>query len=292
MKKPVLKDSSFLRESSLLEEEDILGDLIEKKGPLLFLGRYSINEVKAVLNKRNFLHEARKRKLWPLQFELDSSEFPVQRLLIYCREKRPENVVVDLKIREGRFRAEHENFNSRGFSFEGFKFLVLEWLTLQNPLQSFSADRLPLPGQKYPGLGLGKKVLDVFVYLARLTGCDGILAFPAYFHNALLFSRYFHFLNPEKKAEVNAVKECTREVTFKQLAWIVYLECLRDRDDKVYEWKAEEMVFPLHKRLRAYFDSKEYRKRVREARKALRYWIDWESYGVRSCIITPVENSK
>jgi len=276
MKKPISKENSVLQTSSLFEEEDIFADLAEKKGTSLFLGKYSLNEVFAVLRKRSFLSDARKRKLWPLVFEMDSSEFPLQRFQIFYKDKKPDNVIVDLKIKEGSFRPKKDLAISA--TLKKSKFLTLDWLTLQNPLQNFTPERPPLPGQKYPGLSLGKKVMDIFIYLARLTRNDGLLAYPAYLHNALLFLRYFNFLNPDKEAEVIAIKKSFPEVTFKQLAWIVHLGCLRSQDDKVYEWEAEEQVYPINKTLKDYFDSKDYKKRVKEAQKDFHFRIDWECF--------------
>lgn len=280
MKKPIPKKSSVLPTSSLFEEEDIFGDLIEKKGSSLFLGKYSLNAVLAVLRKRNFLNDARKRKLWPLVFDMDSSEFPLQRFQIFYKEKKSDNVIVDLKIKEGSFRPKKDLAISA--FLKKSKFLILDWLTLQNPLQNFTPERPPLPGQKYPGLSLGKKVMDIFIYLARLTRNDGLLAYPAYLHNALLFLRYFNFLNPDKEAEVIAIKKSFPEVTFKQLAWIVHLGCLRSQDDKIYEWEAEEQVYPINKTLKGYFDSKDYKKRVKEAQKDFHFRIDWECFERKS----------
>jgi len=280
MKKPIPKDSPLWEKSPLIDEEDILADLTEKKGSSLFLGKYSVNAILAVLRKRNFLNDARKRKLWPLIFELDSSEFPLQRFQIFHREKKPESLVVDLKIKEGTFQPKMD-LAMRSF-LKKCRFLILEWLTLQNPLQNFTPERPPLPGQKYPGLSLGKKVMDIFIYLARLTREDGLLAYPAYFHNALLFLRYFNFLNPDKEAEVIAIKKSFPKVTFKQLAWIVHLGCLRSKDNKIYEWEAEEQVYPINKTLKGYFDSKDYKKRVKEAQKDFRFWIDWDCFAKKS----------
>ena len=280
MKKPISKENSVLQTSSLFEEEDIFADLAEKKGTSLFLGKYSLNEVFAVLRKRSFLSDARKRKLWPLVFEMNSSEFPLQRFQIFYMEKKSDNVIVDLKIKEGSFQPKKELAIS-AFLKKG-KFLILDWLTLQNPLQNFTPERPPLPGQKHPGLSLGKKVMDIFIYLARLTRNDGLLAYPAYFHNALLFLRYFNFLNPEKEAEVIAIRKSFPEVTFKQLAWIVHLGCLRGRDDRIYEWEAEEQVYPINKTLKGYLDSKDYKKRVKEAQKDYHFRIDWECFERKS----------
>jgi len=244
----------------LVEAAEIFSDLGYTKGSSLFLGRYTLNEVVAVLGKRGFLREAERRGFGPLAFDLDSTDPPLQRLRIFHRDKVPESVIVDLKIKEMDFvpRAGLE-------SLPRFRCLVFEWLTLQNPLLEFGEDRTPLPGQARPGLNLGHKVLDVFIYLARLTRQDALLAFPAYFHNALLFSRYFRFLNPRKEGEVFAIRRAFRRVPFKQLAWAVHLDCVHAPDGRPYEWTAEEQAYPVAKPLREYFESRGYREGFRAA---------------------------
>jgi len=270
------KEDSFRRETPLLVEKDIISELDVKKGSSLFLGKYSLTEVILVLGKRSFFREAKKRKLWPLEYNLDSSAYPLQRLQIFYKVNELENLIVDLKIREGVFRLKSQLLPDR--SFPEHKSLILEWLTLQNPLQRFSPKRSALPGQMYPGLGLGKKVVDIFAYLARLTRKDSVMAFPAYFHNAVLFSRYFYFLNPEKQGEVLAITKSFPKVPLKQLAWIVYFNCLRWEDNQVYEWKAEEQFYPLSKTLKEYFDSKAYKEKVKQNQKRSHFWIDWQCY--------------
>jgi hypothetical protein len=265
-----------MKKDPLVRERDILSDLIEEKATSLFLGRFSMTEVQAVLGKKNFYREAKDRGLLPLAFDLDSSEYPVQRFRIFHEERNPEKLIVDLKIREGRL--PHKTYLHLGPEFFEHDYLVIEWLTLQNPLLGFSRKRPPLPGQQHPGLGLRKKVVDVFVYLARLLRKDGLLAFPAYFHNALLFSRFFSFLNPEKLAEVLAIEKAFPKIPFKHLAWIVYLNCLRQEDGRAYEWRAEEQVYPIHRELRDFFDSKKYKRLVKQSLTERSFTIDWEGY--------------
>jgi hypothetical protein len=280
MKKTRPKKSSLLKEIRLGDEKDNFVDLGGVRGSSLLLGRYSVNEVLTVLEKKNFFREAEKRKLWPLCFDLDSSSFPLQRLQIFYRDKKPENIIVDLKIKEGAFIPIRKL--AKEFSSSKYQFLIFEWLTLQNPLLSFSAEKTPLPGQKHPGLNLGKKVLDIFIYLARLTMKDGLMAYPAYFHNALLFARYFRFLDPRKEGEVLAVRKSFPRVSFKQLAWIVFLGCLREKRQGSYEWRAEEMVYPMNKELKNYFGSKAYKEKVKESERSLSFDIDWECFRVKS----------
>jgi len=270
------KKGTRAQESLFLDEKDIFSDLEGDKGSCLFLGKYSLQEVSAVLKKRNFFRDAQKKGLWPLEFNLDASEYPVQRFQIFHREKKEENLIVDLKLREGEFQPKEKL--SAVVPFPRFRFLILEWLTLQNPRLEFSGDKSPLPGQKHPGLNLGRKVLNMFVYVARLCRVDGLLAYPAYFHNAILFSRNFHFLNPRKQGEVLAMRKIFQDVPFKKLAWIVHSECLREKSTGIYKWEAEEQVYPLNKTLKIYLDSRGYKNEVRESQKKHEFTIDWDCF--------------
>lgn len=280
LKRSGSKTKPFWDGEPLVEEKEIFSTLAERKGSSLFLGRYSLNEVQAVLGKKGLFKEVHRRNLWPLDFELDSREYPLQRLQVFYRDKSPENLIVDLKVREGEYPLK--------VRLEGLaavitpKSLILEWLTLQNPLASFTEKQAPLPGQIHPGLSLSKKIMDIFIYLARLTHMDCLLAFPAYCHNALLFSRYFHFMNPEKEGEVIAIRKAFSHMPFKQLAWIVHLNCLRRADGSVYEWRSEEQVYPLNRTLREYLESRSYKERVKAAQKGLAFTVDWEGFRARA----------
>jgi hypothetical protein len=274
------KARPFWTETPLVDEKEIFTELAAKKGSSLFLGRYSMNEVMAVLDKRSFFKEARKRFLWPLAFDLDSSEYPLQRLQIFLREARPENMIVDIKIKEADFvpRSALEGLPP----FPPQKALAFEWLTLQNPVQKFSEQFTPLPGQARPGLSLGPKIMKLFMYVGRIIRKDCLLAFPAYFHNALLFSRYFRFWNPRKEGEVLAIRGTFSHTPLKQLAWVVHLNCLKNEDGTAYEWAAEEQVLPLSRGLKGYFDSREYREAVKKARRERAFSVDWAEFERKS----------
>lgn len=275
MKKSALKAAPLWKDEPLVEESEIFAELAERKGSSLFLGRYSLNEVTAVLAKKSFLKEARKRFLWPLEIELNSSEYPLQRLQIFLRDKNPENLIVDFKFKEMEFVPGPAPGLPR---LPPQKSLSFEWLTLQNPLRKFSETNTPLPGQIHPGLNMSKKIMDLFVYLGRLTRKDCLLAFPAYFHNALLFSRYFRFWNPYKEAEALAIRHAFSHMPLKQLAWIVHLNCLTRADGSPYEWSAEEQIHPLTRELKGYFESRNYLETVNAEQKHLSFSVDWPAF--------------
>ena len=280
MKRPEGKTVPFWKESPLVDESEIFTELAAKKGSSLFLGRYSLSEVLAVLNKKGFLKEARKRFLWPLAFEIDSSEYPLQRFQIFLGEPGPENLIVDVKVRETEF-VPKELADGPAF-LPPQKAMAFEWLTLQNPLVKFNEQFTPLPGQTRPGLGMRTKIMDLFLYLARLTHKDCLLAFPAYFHNAVLFSRYFHFWNPRKEAEVLAIRRSFSHMSFKQLAWVVHMNCLRREDGTVYEWAAEEQLYPVTRPLKEYFASRRYKDILKSSRKSPVFSVDWAEFERRS----------
>jgi len=255
-----------------LEDGDLLSDTGGMRETSLFLGRYTLNEVFAVLGKKGFYKEARKRHLWPLVFDLDSSASPLQRLRIFLREKDPDLLIVDLKIREGIFSPKKELVPKQ--PIPSLKSLFVEWLTLQNPSAEFSEKHGALPGQQHPGLGMSKKIMDLFVYLGKQTRVDSILAFPAYYHNAVLFSRYFRFFNPEKEGEVQSLRRTFSHMSIRQLAWAVHLNCLKTTEGGIYEWKSEEQVFPFSRELKEYFDSKAYKEIVKQSLNRSGFVID------------------
>jgi len=267
--------------SPLVDESEIFGSLGERRGTVLFLGRYTANEVSGVLAKMGFLKEARKRGLWPIAIDLDSSEYPpLQRFQIYHRDRVPDRLIVDLKIREGVFDPKGKNLVPA--PLRKFSTLVFEWLTLQNPEAEFSGRHGSLPGQLHPGLGMSKRIMDIFIYLGRTVGKDGLLAFPAYYHNAVLFSRYFKFANPAKEAEVQTIRRTFSHVPIKQMAWVVHRNCLKRADGSPYEWTAEEQVLPLVRDIREHFESRAYRDRVREGLNRTKFTVDWGEFERKS----------
>ncbi len=69
---------------------------------------------------------------------------------------------------------------------------------------------------------------------------------------------------------------------FKQLAWVVHLNCLRREDGTVYEWAAEEQLYPMTRPLKDYFDSRRYKDVVRTGRKNPVFSVDWAEFERRS----------
>ena len=81
------------------------------------------------------------------------------------------------------------------------KTVRIEWMLLQNPCQEFSPERPRLPGQDYPGLGLGREIMEVLRVLGwRLRVAAFDVNPHCYVHNAVLYARQFSFVEPEDQA--------------------------------------------------------------------------------------------
>ncbi|MGZ5469854.1 MAG: hypothetical protein ACXWG5_11930, partial [Candidatus Aminicenantales bacterium] len=94
--------------------------------------------------------------------------------------------------------------------------------------------------------------------------------------------RYFHFWNPRKEAEVLAIRREFNHMPFRQLAWVVHLNCLRRADGSVYEWQAEEQMYPFTRQLKGYYDSRRYREIVKTGLKTLKFTVDRDEFERKS----------
>ncbi len=250
-----------------ISEKDIFEQLQYSAGSLLFLNRFTLREVYEMLERVGLTKRAKRVGFNELKFELEAPDVSTQRILIFNKEKNPDNLLVDMMIKIEKLvpKGELKKF----FGKDVLNFIFLEWLTLQNPYVSFTKERPRLPGQKHPGLHIKKELIILFRYLARVLQLDGYVARPQFFHNAMMYMDFFKFLEPEKEGEFKAIYDkFINELGFAKLSWAVYEECLRYGFlRRHYIWKCGFQIFPLKKRIMEYFDSKEYKKKFEESYK-------------------------
>lgn len=121
------------------------------------------------------------------------------------------------------------------FGQKRLQMLVIEWLRLQNPRQSFG-ERMPLPGQMHPGLGLGSEIDSVLVGLATDSHRDGILNLPEHWYNAYMYtksSKPYKFMNPAFQgffqSICDALEDDIRARGLPTVAWAIFRGLLRCR---------------------------------------------------------------
>lgn len=252
----------------ILGKEDIFS--LEERKENLFLGRYTISQVYFILERKGFIDFAKNKGLYPILFDLLWKDAFTQNLRIYFKEKDEDHRIVDLILKEQPLSLKFPEGGSKEFQV-----LFIEWLCIQNPLSTFTKDRPRLPGQLYPGLGLGDRLWSIFDLLVRFLRIDGVVIMPKFLHNAIMYRRLFNFLNPAKEGEIKAILRDIGKYHLAILAWASYHGCIFE-EKKTFEWKAEPQIFPHNRSLKDYFSSEEYKINVRKGMDERKFSLDIE----------------
>eukprot|EP01132_Coremiostelium_polycephalum_P007510 gene7510-9230_t len=144
------------------------------------------------------------------------------------------------------------------------KATIIEWLCLQDPNKQFSNSRPPLPGQYHPGLGIAKQMDLLLVTLANQQGRDCLLNTPFRFYNAFMYqSREYFFIDPAIQAIFLSLLEDV-EVSIKTfglapVSWAFEFGCVKEKStQRKVKWEFHKQIRPISKRMKSYFQSKEY----------------------------------
>ena len=158
--------------------------------------------------------------------------------------------------------------------------MSIEWLLLQNPIGIFEAHRPPLPGQHYPGSGLAKNIFELLRNVCLRLGLSGLVTIPSYYHNALLYSENFGYVDPVYEGRFLALRDQLEQQinalelpVYMRLAaksWAVNKNLILDTSTgEPMEWFFEPMLSAITPKLRSYMKSAWYVQECEEAREAL-----------------------
>jgi len=162
-----------------------------------------------------------------------------------------------------------------------FDVAFIDWMTLQNPLADFTPERPRLPGQEYPGLGIAHEVLEVFYAVARRLRLGALLAVSDRFHNAVIYSPSFFFVDPRRQAELVAIKQAgtghsLQDMTLALEAGLLY----RDRSEP-YAWHGDLMINPLSVEIQGAHRRCGYAEKVDQISRGLDFEFDWPTFDAR-----------
>jgi hypothetical protein len=258
--------------SSGFTNGDLLGQLTDKKSPTLWLGHYTEHEIQHLLEKFGILPALKEKGFANLIIAIEPLDPFVQALRIFNEKADADHQLAEFRLREVAF--------SPPLAADApLTMLKIEWLLLQNPQAKFSPARPRLPGQRHPGLGLGKQAVQFLVHLAEAHCLAGVLNFPEFFHNAYLYLEYFHYCDPRLKGIVLALRRDLIELSLAELSWAVFLGCVNDANTgQTYEWQADALVLPLDEHLKKYFGSAEYEQSVYRALAEARFVLDGKKF--------------
>ncbi|MGC8685701.1 MAG: hypothetical protein ACP5JP_09190 [bacterium] len=260
-----------------LSENELMRQLNEKKGYSLYLGVFTRKEVERILRKSLVLQKIYEKGFTSLLLDINTDDPHKHILRVYFDKKDKSHLLVEIILSESIFKPKIKYLTS--FNYGSYNMIVIEWLILQNPLAVFTKERPQLPDQQYPGLGIARQVANMLIKVANYLKKDGILNFPQYYHNAVIYSELFKFYNPYMQGILKALERSLSKYSLADASYAVSMDCVKNlKDGDIFKWKAEELILPLSPELKQYFESKEYKTIFTNTMNEYSFEIDWALY--------------
>jgi hypothetical protein len=150
--------------------------------------------------------------------------------------------------------------------------LSIHWLSMQDPRGSFTPERPRLPGQRYPGLGLTRELIQRIHQWAAAWGKDALVNFPEYFHNAIFYSAAYRFASPVREGRFQALRRDLASLSVAVASRAVDAGRVVDAGTgRAFAWETGEMLSPLTERAHDCVESERYTSAVQEAREQVRF---------------------
>ena len=238
------------------------------------LGAFSKQGVMKVLEVFGFIRILDSLGLSKISIDLDTSDPHTHRLYAYDGAHISKNIICELVLKKGPLRFTEGTLPN--FPRRNINLLQIEWILLQNPKEDFNSDRLPLPGQSHPGLGIGDRVMELVVIMTKRLSLEGIVNKPNFYHTAFMFTKEFTFTNPDNQAILHALsRDFLSQYSFYTLAWAIHFDCiLNENDYSTFTWNPGYMILPISKDLIRYFRSKEYQREVQSLTKKYHFILN------------------
>jgi hypothetical protein len=241
----------------------------------LFLEFYSLEGLREALEQYGFLEQIRQKGLMDPKLYLNRDEDEYDFLSIKCINTPHPILELVVTIAPLPDSVSHLYSNSKS------RFLYVKWLRMQNPLATPKPDRRLLPGQKYPGLGLGREMMVLLQLICARLDLDGVVEKPERFHNAALYFHRFRFLDPKMQGILLAILRDTRHTSLANLAWGVELKKLIDLETKnPFQWEWKEQILPRTKHIQDYFKNDKYIFEVKKHMENRHFRLSTGDYGL------------
>jgi len=264
-------------ERDSISEEDLYTVNIGKRGHGFFLGYYSSEGIKLALEKYGLIKVLNEKGYNNILYVLDTDDPYVHRLSLFEGTQHPEKLLLEVVLKKQSITIDMPFKCS--LNGQRYDALSIEWMSLQNPRGSFTAQRPRLPGQKYPGLGVASKAVELLMITSWRLNLAGLLNNPEQYHNAFLYSRIFYYLDPDNQARLLALARDTKKYSLNTVAWAMEWGTVMD-DIKMEpaKWFVGKQIVPLENNLKRIFTSREYENYVKQKAKEYHYSLDMSKY--------------
>lgn len=246
-------------------------DLSDRASPY-FLGYYSPDGIRYALESYGFFKILREKGYDNIQLTINTRDPYKQRVTVHYETKDPEHLLVELVVKKKHITI-YPPFPSQIYG-RNFEVIAVEWLRMQNPKGQFTSDKPQLPGQKYPGLGLGYITMEILVIMCGRLRTAGLVNRPDHFHNAQIYSTQFHYVEPVHEAKRQAiVRDLFPNYSLPEISWAIDLQCVTE-NDKEFQWEGTDQIIPIDRDLKEYFSGKSYKQYVIELKKQYHYQLN------------------
>ncbi|RVU44913.1 hypothetical protein EA187_10270 [Lujinxingia sediminis] len=232
----------------------------------LWLGFYTEDGLRIALEKYGFMRDLERIGFRDRRLELRTDDPDEHLLRIWSDKPHCDAPLVELVVRRDFLQA--PGLGDQPTTH--IPVLNIEWLLLQNPATDFSPERPPLPGQRYPGLGVGPQVMELLRNVCQRLELGALVTVPSYFHNAIFYSEEFRHFDPYWQGAFLALCRDVMpqaEGSVAASSWGLYWEMVENKNapkKQPFDWFQQLMVYPISERLRAYFDTRDYQREVQQ----------------------------
>lgn len=247
-----------------LSEDDVA--LASPDRSRLAFGIYSREGLERALTAYGSLKRLQSRGLGPLELQLQLEDPFHPRIVIWATRFQRAAVDLTLSTVTGAAAGLPE-------AHERTRLLWIDGIVLQHPGRQFDWGRPPLPGQEFPGLALLPEIVELLVLMARRTQCEGLALVPKSFHAAVIYERFFRFVDGRAQGRLQALRSAARLRPLWLLAWAVALGCVRSPDGP-YRFEPSPMLCPLSEALAEVFAAERYLGDL-ERLEHTRFSFDW-----------------
>jgi hypothetical protein len=249
----------------------------DKSASPYFLGYYSPSGLKYALEKYGFFKLLQKKGFDDLKITINTKDPYKQCLALHDGKKDRDHLLCELIVKRKNITV-YPPFPATIYG-RNYEVIAIEWLLMQDPRTQFPKKRPRLPGQKYPGLGMGEMVMELLVIMSGRLRTAGLVNKPEHFHNAQMYSSHFSFIDPIHEAKRQAIaRDLLKEYSLSEISWAMDLKCVME-NGKPFQWQGSDQIIPLDRDLKEYLCSAKYKNIVANSRQDFQYQIDikkWE----------------
>jgi acetoin utilization deacetylase AcuC-like enzyme len=240
------------------DESDLFGAAPDHGPPDKVLGFYTHHGVELAFERYGLLPRLRALGFEPrLEFDHDREAGDTLRVF---GDEGTQLLLIELRLRRDRE------------ILPGAELLRIEWLLLQNPRASWTAGRLPLPGQRHPGLRMFDDIAAMMMMVCERLRLDGIVVVPSHYHVAARWHGRMRFLDPVAEGRFRALAELFRDMPLAETCLAVELGRVVDRQTgERIGYRPAAMISPASDAMNRRFDEAW----EREA-EATRRWLQLE----------------